>query len=201
MQNDIGTLSIKGAVEGTEETAAAITARAQALLVQNQLTDVAFGNINIGGSARNALILAGYNTTTDVSSAGEDPDAQMSAVSVAGDWIASDLVAGARWDANYGTSGDALLSVLDQVPGGPFLSNNPKIISTIAKITIEGQIIGTGANTTAHFGSVARHIIEMKIGPDGSPLVLNAFKRNENDPTALRYNVAGTGDVRLFEIA
>jgi hypothetical protein len=191
VQNDIGTLTIKGAIEGTEETAAVITARGQASLAQNQLTDVAFGKINIGGSVRHAEILGGYDTTADFTAAEANPNAQIGEVSVAGDWIASDLVAGVKWNENFGDGTDVKSSGVDQ----------PNIISTIAKIKVSGQIIGTGGNATDHFGFLAQHIIEMKIGPTGSALVLNAFKRNDNDPTSLRYNVAGTGDVRLFEVS
>ena len=41
----------------------------------------------------------------------------------------------------------------------------------------------------------------MKIRPPGSPLSLNAGNGNDNDPASLRYNVAGTVDTRVFEIA
>jgi hypothetical protein len=190
VQNDIGSLSIKGGIEGTAETVAVITARGQATLVQNQLTDVAFGTIAIGGSVRHAEILAGYDTRADFTAAATNPDAQIRTVSVAGDWIASDLVAGVKWNENFGNNTDLKAVGPDQAD----------VISTITRIAVKGQVIGTGGNTTDHFGFLAQHIIEMQIGPAGSAVVLNEFRRNDNDPTSLRYNVAGTGDVRLFEI-
>jgi hypothetical protein len=197
VEDDIGALSIKGAIEGTAETPAVITARGQKTLAQNQLTDVAFGKINIGGSVRYAEILGGYDTTTDFKAAEANPNAQINEVTVAGDWIASDLVAGAKWNDNFGGNVGGVATDAKSTVG----ADNPNIVATIAKIAIKGQIIGTGDNTTDHFGFVSQHIIEMKIGPAGSPLVLNELKRNDNDTTSLRYNVAGTGDVRLFEMA
>jgi hypothetical protein len=197
VQHDVGTLSIVGAIEGTAETTAVITARGQETLAQNQLTDVAFGKVTLGSSVRHALILGGYDTTADFTAAEANPNAQIGEVSVAGDWIASSLVAGAKWNDNFGGNINGVATDAKSTVG----FDQPNIISTIARIKIAGQIIGTGDIADDHFGFVAQHIVEMKIGPTGSALVLNAFKRNDNDPTSLRYNVAGTGDVRLFEIS
>ena len=55
------------------------------------------------------------------------------------------------------------------------------------------------AEAAAHFGFVAQEIADMKIGPAGSPLSLNSGGGNDNDPLILRYNVAGSRDVRVFE--
>jgi len=45
-------------------------------LVLNQKTDLAFNKITIGSTVRNAAILAGYDTTADVTAAASRPDAQ-----------------------------------------------------------------------------------------------------------------------------
>ncbi len=191
VDNYIGLLSIKGGIQGTDETTAVVTAGGATGLVLNQTTDLAFGKIVIGSSVRNAAILAGYDTTADVTAAASRPDAQIGVVTINGDWIASDLVAGAAWSENFGDGNDVKATGVD----------NADIFSKIAKISVTGQIVGTGGSTPDHFGFVAQEIVEMKIGPSRSPLSLNAGNGNDNDPTTLRYNVAGTVDTRVFEIA
>ena len=191
IDNYLGSLTVKGGIQGTEETTAFITAGGATNLSLNQTTDIAFNRITIGSSVRNAAILAGYDTTADVTAAASRPDAQIGTVTINGDWIASDLVAGAAWSENFGDGHDVKAAGVD----------NADIFSKIAKISVTGQIIGTGGSTTDHFGFVAQEIVEMKIGPTGSPLSLNAGNGNDNDPAALRYNVAGTVDARVFEIA
>lgn len=191
IDNYLGSLTVKGGIQGTEETTAFITAGGATGLVLNQTTDLAFNKITIGSSVWNAAILAGYDTTAEVTGAASRPDAQIGEVTINGDWIASDLVAGAAWNENFGDGNDLKATGVD----------NADIFSKIAKISVRGQILGTGGSTTDHFGFVAQEIVEMKIGPTGSALSLNAGNGNDNDPTSLRYNVAGTVDTRVFEIA
>ena len=191
VQNDIGTLTINGGIQGTADTTAFITARGQAALALDQKTDVAFGKITIGGTVRHAGILAGYNTTTDVTAAEANPNAQIGEVKINGDWIASDLVAGAKWNNNFGNGTDVKSSGVD----------NPDIVAQIAKISVTGAITGTGGNATDRFGFIAQEIVEMKTGPAGTVLSLNTDKGNDNDPASLRYNLGGTLDVRVFEFA
>ena len=191
VQNDVGTLRIGGAIEGTAETPVIITARGQAAQVLNQKTDVAFGSIAIGGAVSHAEILAGFNTNADVSLASENPDAQIGVVTVGGDWIASDLVSGAAWNSNFGDGTDK------RVVG----VNNPDIFSRIASVRIAGQAVGSASDPTDHFGFVAQQINVMEIGAEANKVLLNKGRRNDNDPGTLRYNLAGTLDVRVFEIA
>lgn len=211
VQNDIGTLLVKGGIEGTAQTSAIITARGQAFLTLDQLTDVAFGKITIGASVRHASILAGYNTTADVTAADANPNAQIGMVAVTGDWIASDLVAGAAWNDNFGNGTDVKAAGVD----------NPDIVAQIAAISVTGQFIGTGNNPADRFGFVAQEIKMFKLGaavvvpvtpptppavpppnlPAGNAISLNLGPGNDNDPNSLRYNLAGTLDVRVFEFA
>jgi hypothetical protein len=191
VQNDIAALTINGGIQGTEDTAAFITARGQAALVQDQTTDIAFGKITIGSVVRNASILAGYDTTADVTAAEANPNAQIGDVTINGDWIASNLVAGAAWNDNFADGTDVKAAGVD----------NPNIVALIAKIRVNGQILGTGGNTADRFGFVAQQIGEMKFGPTSSLISLNADKGDDNDAASLRYNLAGTLDVRVFEFA
>jgi hypothetical protein len=191
VQNDIGALAIKGGIDGTAATAAIITARGKAVIAQDQTTDVAIGSIKIGGSVRNAEILAGYDTTEDVTAAESNPNAQIGDVQIAGDWIASDLVAGAKWNDNFGDGTDTKTLANADIP---------EIVARIANITIKGQVLGTGDIANDHFGFIAQEIVSMKIG--GTHVVLlNAAPSNDNDTVLLRYNLTGTNDTRVFEFA
>lgn len=197
VQDDIGLVVIKGSIEGTEDTSALITARGQKIVPQDQTTDIAIAGITVGGTVRNATILAGYNTSEDFTDSVTNPvnpNAQIGVVSVSGDWIASDLVAGAKWNDNFGDGSDTKGGGVD----------NPDIVASIASIAVKGQIVGTGDITTDRFGFIAQQIVVMKVGPTGTLVQLNANignTGNDNDPASLRYNLAGTGDVRVFEFA
>lgn len=189
VQEDARSLKIGGAIEGTADTTAIITARGQAAQVLDQTLDVAFGSIDIGGTVRHAMILSGYNTNPNVALAAENPDAQIGTVKVGGDWVASNLISGVAWNPKFGNGTDRrALGV-----------NNPDISARIASIQIGGQIVGTAENATDNFGFVAQQIDSLQFGPGANQVVLNKGWRNDNDPVALRYNLAGTLDVRVFE--
>ena len=191
VDNYLGALTIAGGIQGTEETSVFITAGGAKGLLLDQKTDPAFDKVTIGSSVRHASILAGYGTDPDVRTAALHADAQIGEVTVNGDWIASNLVAGAAWSENFGDGHDHIIPGVD--------SSN--IVARIAKIGVTGQIIGTGGIATDRFGFVAQEIAEMKIGPDASAISLNSGKGNDTDPVTLRYNLAGTLDVRVFEFA
>jgi hypothetical protein len=126
-------------------------------------TDVAFGKITIGGRVEDAEILAGYNATLT----GVNADAQIGPVKVGGDWIASDLVAGATNPdvpatgalPNFGDGSDVKLS-------GAGVTDSPDIISKIASVTIGGEVFGTPASVsiTDSYGFVAESIGAFKAG-------------------------------------
>jgi hypothetical protein len=103
-------------------------------------------------------------------------------VSVAGDWIASSLVAGIDDGADnlFGTADDAL------IPGG-----SPDFVASIAKITIKGLIIGTGT-ASDHFGFVAQRIGAFKAGGFTASLT-SGLDVIELSPT--------TADVTLREVS
>ena len=88
-------------------------------------------------------------------------DAQIGTVTVGGDWIASNLVAGVQDDANparnafFGDGND------QKITGG---TDTAARISKIASITIKGAVLGTGSILTDHFGFLATNIGIFKAG-------------------------------------
>lgn len=208
--NEVGSLTISRGVEGTAETPVFITARGQEILPPNPTTDTAFKSINIGG-VRFANILAGYDTTTDATLAESNPNASINNVGIRGDWVASNLVAGAKWSNDFGDSVHVKATGVD----------DPKISARILNIAIGGQIVGTANSTTDHYGFVAEYIRQMTIGttvkaiaivpgsdtPAGpAPVPTSQFavflslgRGNDNDLVSNRYNLASTFDVRVFE--
>ena len=89
-------------------------------------------------------------------------------MSVGGDWIASNLVAGAyNPNSGNGNFGDAPHDL--KIPSA---SDNANIISKIASVVIGGQVLGTLPSVSAadHFGFVAEQIGAVKIG--GNTIVI-----------------------------
>lgn len=190
--NNIGSLAIKGDIIGNAETHVLITARGIASVPFNATKDVAFGSITVGGSVRYTEILAGYDTSDDLEAAAVNPNAQIGSVTVKSDWIASDLVAGAAYNENFGDGTDTKNAGVE----------NPDIIASIAKITIGGTVVGTAEVADDHFGFIAEQIVRFQIGSGKAGLYsLNAGPSNDNDPVSGRYNVGGTDDTRIFEFA
>ncbi len=135
--NDLGALTVHGSV--TDST---FTAQGQA--VQGKTTDLAMGKITIDHSVVGSQFLAGY----DLNSIGANPDAQIGAVVVKGDWTASNLVAGASAgnDGKFGTADDVSIG-----------AGSPQIVASIASISIAGNITGD-TDDQHHFGFVAEAI-------------------------------------------
>jgi hypothetical protein len=160
--DDIGSVIVKGGLIGNwnadGDSPVIISARGQA--IQGAATDVAIGRIAVGGRVENARILAGYGVNLLPMNA----DAQIGAVSVGGDWIASDLAAGVI-DAGdgFGNNNDAAYAV-----------GNPAIKSRIASVAIKGQVLGTpAANGADRYGFVAQQIGSFKALGVIAPLTAN----------------------------
>ena len=188
--NSIGALTIRGGIEGSEDSPVIITARGQEVKPLNALQDIAFGNIVIGGTVRHANILGGYTADPDYTQAESNPDAQIIGVTVGGDWVASNLVTGVKWNDNFGDGTDTVIAG----------TNDSQLSARILNIKIGGQVIGTAGVTTDTFGFVAQTITVMTIGGKNA-VGLNLGSGNDNDPVSLRYNLANTLDVRVFECA
>jgi hypothetical protein len=114
--------------------------------------DRAIQTLTIGGRVEHAQILGGY----DRDLAAQNGNAVIGDVIVAGNWIASDLVAGARVDADPNTApnffGDTDDEPIPVITGGE---------GRIESITINGLVIGT-AGSNDHYGFVAPEILSFK---------------------------------------
>ena len=104
-----------------------------------------------------------------------------------GNWIASDLVAGAvnvGFPDNMGDSFDQIFPNASSV----------NVDASIASIAIGGIVVGTPAafNSTDHFGFVARKIGSFKAG--GITYTLNPAVATDN------LAVGATGDVNVHEV-
>ena len=151
----IGSLTIDGSVQGSGTMAALITAKGSEATTGSK--NLALGSLSIAGSVLQSWILAGY----DIQGTGLNGDggtmggsAQIGTVSVAGDWIASSLVAGVQTGADgaWGSPTNALLP-----------KANPSLAASIAKIVIHGAISGLPGGQN---GFVAEHFTSFTAGGD-----------------------------------
>jgi hypothetical protein len=165
---NIGSITVGGSLIGNPDggsgnAASPVIISAAGPAVPVGSTDLAFGKITIGGRVEDAEILAGYSATLT----GVNADAQIGPVRVGGDWIASDLVAGATNPdvpatgafPNFGDGSDVKLS-------GAGVTDNPGIISKIASVTIGGEVFGTPASfsITDSYAFVAESIGAFRVG-------------------------------------
>jgi hypothetical protein len=177
---DIGALTVDGSVIGNPDGATG-DAASPVVISAGGLTTApytAIGKITIGDRVEDAVILAGYDTNLNPVNA----DAQIGAVKVGSDWIASDLVAGATNSdlpsgapfPNFGNASDA------SIGGGA-----AGVLSKIASITIGGQVYGTpdSVNATDNFGFVAQAISSVKIGGYAITVPMNGTPLNVGETT------------------
>jgi hypothetical protein len=197
-QNDIGPITVRGGLIGTAHTDGSsadgdftpvvISARGQANLALTARADSAIKSLTVGGRVERAEILAGYSVDLVPLNA----DAQIGNVTVGGDWIASDLVAGAVSNGGFGDADDAKIS-------GGGTTDRAFVVSKIARITIQGHVFGSDGGTD-QFGFVAQQIGSFKVGNTSVGLT-SGFA---NDPfvlTDFRLQIGETDDVRVVEIA
>jgi hypothetical protein len=88
VNDDLGTVLIKGSVVGNSTNPAVISARGKA--VPTATSDVAIGSMTVIGRVEFGQILAGF----DFGSPAKNADAQIGTAIVGGDWIASSIAAG-----------------------------------------------------------------------------------------------------------
>jgi hypothetical protein len=130
VNENIGSLTVKGSLVGQADTgtgASPVIISANHQLAATATVDLAFGSIGIGGSARFASILAGF----DLNLFPVNGNAQIGAVNVGGNWIAGSIVAGVQdgGSPGFGDAGDTIIG------GGT--------IARIASIVVGGVIAGT----------------------------------------------------------
>jgi len=196
-QNDIGPITVKGSLIGTAHTdgmpgdgdftPVVISARGQANLALTAKADSAIKSLTVGGRIERTEILAGYSMDLIPLNA----DAQIGNVTVGGDWIASDLVAGAVSNGSFGDANDA------KITGGG-TTDRAFIVSKIARVAIQGHVFGSDGGTD-QFGFVAQQIGSFKVGNTTVGLTPGFA----NDPFVLtdsRLRIGETDDVRVLEI-
>src|SRR5262249_5862855 len=158
---DIGPIVVKGSIVGTAIASIIIAAAGSNANDGDDMGSIQ--SLTVLGRVENARILAGHSSNSP-----KNADARIGAVLVYGDWIASDLVAGVATgaDSKFGTADDVL--VTDPV-------NNPKVVSTIASVTIKGQVVGTpGAGDS--FGFCAERVGSVSVG--GSAITLKPASKD-----------------------
>jgi hypothetical protein len=179
--HDIGSLMVRsdGGSSGTGfPNRLPFTISAVGQLKPAKTKDLAIGSITIPADAVLLNIFAGYDPSLTPVNGG----AQIGKVSVAGNWTASNLVAGvmnvASTNKNFGDNNDAA------IPTG-----SPASIAKIASISIGGVIRGTTGGTD-HFGFVSQTIGSFSIGGIKIPLAAA--------PSTL--DLGATGDVSVHLI-
>jgi hypothetical protein len=137
------------------------------------------GKLTIGGNAEYLSVVAGGGFDPTESPA--NPDAQIGVIKVSGDLTASSAVAGvfAGKDGIFGSLDDVI------VKGG-----NPNVISTIARIQIDGQILDDDSGIP--FGYVAQHLKALSVGGSNVPLAAgpnnDSFFLKTSAPVFVREN-------------
>jgi hypothetical protein len=177
--DDLGPVLIRGNVLGNLTNPAIISGRGS---VAPTTSDIAITSLTIMGRVEYAQILAGVDETGIPRNA----DAQIGAVIIGGDWIASSIAAGANAGGNgyYGDGDDVKMVGLN-------IKDQAQVFSKIASLAIGGQVIGIFGGTDC-FGVVAENVGVVKIG--GTLVTLSPG--NGNDDV-----VAGiTGDFRINEL-
>jgi hypothetical protein len=183
----IASVTVGGAVTGSAATPVVISGGGAAVKTK---TDLAIKSLSVLGNVNYALIQGGYDTT----GAAIDGDAQLGAIKVGGDLIASDVVSGVQ-------STDAYFGNFDKVIAA---GNTTSIVSSIASLTVGGQIAGTvdpavsgpaPTKSVDTFGIEAQLIGSIKTGTVTLPLKAGAG----NDD--LRLSQTTLHDVHVFELA
>jgi hypothetical protein len=180
VEDDLGTVLVKGSLVGNPTNAAIISARGQS--VPTATTDVAIGSLRVLGRVEFANILAGIDPVDTPMNA----DAQVGSVFVGGDWVSSSLSAGAGAGADgyFGNGDDIRLS-------GVGVRDAPTAFARIARVTIGGQILGTVA-AGDHYGIVAEDVGSLRIG--GTVIPLTAPRHTDD------VSVGITGDFEVREV-
>ncbi len=156
---DIGTLIVKGSLEGTATHPVIISAVGQP--TPTGTTDLAIRAISILGRGFQAEILAGYSPDTSGSIFGKavNADAQIGSIGVGGNWIASDIIAGLSTGGD-GFFGDAADTKINTVGA----TDSAARISKIATIVIGGRVLGDSTGSAVRNGIGAQFIGVLRVG-------------------------------------
>ena len=147
----LGPAVVKGDVTGTHDHAYTIRGGGALTVTQS----IAIASVSVGGNFDHALVLAGYGAD-NVPTNGH---AQIGAITVSGDWLASSVTAGLLPFQNatgpqnfFGNNDDVYIT------GGP-----SGVVASIASITINGRAMGS-FETGDFYGIVAEQIGSVTLG-------------------------------------
>jgi hypothetical protein len=166
----LGAVTVLGSIQGT--TAQTVVISGAGLAKPTKLTqDPAINSVTVGGSATFAEIEAGYSLGGNPSNG----DAQIGAVKIGGEMIASDIIAGVKVKTAGTDFGTATDTTIDAPINPPVLMDG--ILSMIKSIVVGGQIEGTGVMGES-FGIEAQLIGSITTG--GLKLPLKAGSGNDD---------------------
>jgi hypothetical protein len=191
----IGSITV-GSLEGNATNPAIISAVGPANLAATAKTDVAIGSVTVKAGATYGDILAGYNTDTQNGTeplgTGVNANAQIGTVTIDGDLMATNIIAGAGpGTTGFGTAGSGMLS-------GAGVADLPSIISKISRIVITGTVTPT-ASLTDSYGIAAQYIVNASV--DGTKLALVAGADNDTFASGNEHVLGGAnGDVAVYEV-
>ncbi len=176
----VADFSIAGNLTGTAANPARIFVKGDRTDIGADPNDLLIGKLTVGGNVQFAQILAGFAALNVL----QNSDAQIGAVKIGGDWIASDLSASIQTGAGnrFGDANDIFVAALNDLAAKQ---------SRIASITIGGRVRGTAAGGD-HFGFVAQQIGAFKLA--GEVITLSALA----PPDVVE--VSATGDVTVREV-
>lgn len=185
--DDIGPITVRGSLIGNPDNPVLITARGQA--VPTATTDLAIKSLTVGGRVELARIYGGADKT----GVGANGNAQIGAVYVGGDFIASTLESGCTsTDGYFGDDNDAVIA------GGT--------ISRIASVVIKGGVFGTPGDGTDTFAIVAQQIGSFKVAGTAFPFTAGAsndtFSLGKAQPLGAGRSTAtpDSFEVHVFEV-
>lgn len=146
---------------------------------------VGIGSLTVFGRVEQSQIAAGFDPMGNLGNA----DVQIGAVTVHGDWIASDLTAGISagfMSTIFGDADDVITNALGAI-------NQPHNHSRIGPVVIQGQLLGTPGNASSH-GIEAEEIVSLSVG--GTAVHLKAGR--SNDTAAIPLGAMGDVVAREF---
>ena len=161
----LGAITVKGSLIGNATQDVEIIGRGDINLAPGLPPYIALASLTVGGRVEHAFIAVGLQSGLYV-----DPDAQIGAVKVGGDWIASSLLAGV--DPTEGRVGDG-----NDTKADLGMRDHPELFSKIASVVIGGQVIGNPNDPSKTYGFGAEEIGSFKV--HGVALTLNPGRSND----------------------
>jgi hypothetical protein len=179
LDQSIGRLIVRGSLVDSLVTVAGPT-------VPDGTPCVGIGSLTVFGLVENTQIVAGY----DAFAGPENNDVQIGAVTVGGDWIASDLIAGI---SASGIGGSIFGNADDEKGFGSSTVDQPHNFSRIGPVLIQGQVLGAPGGGISH-GIEAEEVTSLSIA--GTLVRLKPGR--SNDTTAIPLGATGDLEVREF---